>query len=116
MVYNLSENWRYKKLLGNRAASYETDNLLSTHRAAFSFHEPTMSDRKSIGQIGYEAYGEDAGWKAFDGRPMPQWSDLRADIAARWEVAAAAIAEDVRAACREEELDRSWQWERGLND
>jgi hypothetical protein len=50
-----------------------------------------MTDKRSLGQIGYEAYGEDACWKAFDGRPMPRWADLRADIAARWEVAANAI-------------------------
>lgn len=46
---------------------------------------------KTLGQIGYEAYGEDSGWKAFDGRPMPRWADLRPDIANRWEVAASAI-------------------------
>jgi hypothetical protein len=50
-----------------------------------------MSDTRTPGQIGYEAYGEDSGWKAFDGRPMPRWADLRPDIANRWEVAAGAI-------------------------
>lgn len=52
-----------------------------------------MSD-KTLGQVGFDAYGDEAEWKAFDGRPMPRWDDnLRADIKAKWEIAASAIAE-----------------------
>ena len=52
--------------------------------------------RMTHGQIGYEAYGEAAGWKTFDGRPMPTWEQLQAtengrETCRRWEVAAAAI-------------------------
>jgi hypothetical protein len=50
-------------------------------------------DDRTKGQIGYEAYGEHTGWKAFDGRPMPRWAELRPDIVEKWEVAANAIAE-----------------------
>jgi integrative and conjugative element protein (TIGR02256 family) len=51
---------------------------------------------RMYGQIGYEAYGEAAGWKTFDGRPMPTWEQLQAtetgrETCRRWEVAAAAI-------------------------
>lgn len=51
---------------------------------------------KSLGQIGYEAYGETANWKTFDGRDMPRWEDLSEmetgrETQRRWEVAAEAI-------------------------
>lgn len=49
---------------------------------------------KTYGQIGFEAYGDEAEWEAFDGRPMPRWDEaLRADIKHKWEVAAKAIAD-----------------------
>lgn len=53
---------------------------------------------KTFGQIGYEAYGAAAGWKTFDGRPMPSWKDLGEtpvglETRRRWEVAAEAIVE-----------------------
>ena len=60
---------------------------------------------KSIGEIGYEAYGEHAGpggpYTTFDGRPMPKWDELSATEAgkltqARWESAAQAIATAIR--------------------
>jgi hypothetical protein len=47
---------------------------------------------EELGRIGYEAYGDHAEWKAFDGRPMPRWDDLRPDIKEKWAVAAKAIA------------------------
>lgn len=55
---------------------------------------------KSLGQIGYEAYGEKAGahgpWKTFDGRPMPKWEELSGEAGeltkTRWEEAAREIA------------------------
>jgi len=48
---------------------------------------------KTLGQLGYEAYGDHAKWQAFDGRPMPRWDDaLRPDIKEKWEVAAREIA------------------------
>lgn len=31
---------------------------------------------KSLGQIGYEAYGKAGNWQTFDGRDMPQWNEL----------------------------------------
>lgn len=47
---------------------------------------------KTLGQVGFDAYGEHAGWKAFDDRPMPRWDEkLRPDIKEKWEVAAKAI-------------------------
>lgn len=50
-----------------------------------------MAD-KTLGQAGFDAYGDHAGWKAYDGKPMPRWDDaLRADIKEKWEVAGKAI-------------------------
>ncbi len=48
-------------------------------------------DGRSLGQVGYEAYGDHAGWKAYDGKPMPRWPELRPDIVEKWEVAARAV-------------------------
>lgn len=54
---------------------------------------------KTLGQVGYEAYGETAkpeSWKTFDGRPMPTWDELSEkdtgrETQRRWEVSAEAI-------------------------
>jgi hypothetical protein len=46
---------------------------------------------KSLGQIGYEAYGEHAYWKNFQGDRMPNWEDLPDAIKLHWETAASAI-------------------------
>lgn len=52
-----------------------------------------MSD-KTYGQVGYDAYGDEANWKAYNDAPMPRWDDpLRDDIKRKWEVAAKAIAD-----------------------
>lgn len=48
-----------------------------------------------LGQVGYEAYGERAGWKTFDGQDMPHWANARDDIKDRWRAAAEAVAESV---------------------
>jgi hypothetical protein len=45
----------------------------------------------SLARVGYEAYGAKADWKAWDGKPMPQWEELRPDIKEKWEAAAEAI-------------------------
>ena len=47
---------------------------------------------EELGRIGYEAYGAHADWKAYDGKPMPKWDELRLDIKEKWAVAAKAIA------------------------
>lgn len=51
-----------------------------------------MERQKTYGQIGYEAYGDKAEWKAFNGQPMPTWAEVRQDIKDKWEHAAEAIA------------------------
>jgi hypothetical protein len=63
---------------------------------------PFAMANSSYGQIGYEAYGEAAGWRTFDGRPMPTWSELAIHPAGletqrRWEVASARVIEEARA-------------------
>ncbi len=65
-------------------------------RATLEIVELKERGRMTHGQIGYEAYGEAAEWKTFDGRPMPTWEQLQAtetgrETCRRWEVAAAAI-------------------------
>jgi hypothetical protein len=51
--------------------------------------------RPSIGQVGYEAYGDQRGWVAVSGTRMPFWHELPEPIREAWEVAAAAIRRDL---------------------
>lgn len=58
-----------------------------------------MSEQKTLGQVGFDAYGDKPGahgpWKTFDGREMPRWAALEGETGAltreRWETAAEAI-------------------------
>jgi hypothetical protein len=49
-----------------------------------------MSNDKSLGQIAFEAYGDNREWKDWRGQPMPQWGDVREEIRVAWQVAAEA--------------------------
>ena len=54
----------------------------------------TLTD---LAKAGYEAYGEEAEWKAYNGSPMPTWDELRPDIHRKWKVATAAVVSHVQA-------------------
>lgn len=41
---------------------------------------------------GYEAYGNEADWKAYNGEAMPKWDELPDHIQRKWCIAAQAIA------------------------
>lgn len=62
-----------------------------------------MMEPKSLGHIAYDAYGETCAWLTVDGRQMPSWPSVRADIQGAWETAARAVCQAVRAAQREAE-------------
>lgn len=47
------------------------------------------------GKVGYEAYGEQVGWKAYNGEAMPQWEQLPQRIQDAWHAAASAIEDAV---------------------
>jgi hypothetical protein len=49
-----------------------------------------------LAQIGYEAYGNEAKWKNYAGKPMPSWLEVPQHIKDKWAVAAEAIADTVR--------------------
>lgn len=51
----------------------------------------TPFDYTYLGKVGYDAYGADADWKNYQGKPMPKWEELPADIRRKWTVAAKAI-------------------------
>lgn len=63
---------------------------------------------KPLAQIGYEAYAESCGGKAFNGDDLPTFDNLRPAIREHWEKAADAI--------RDECLDRARQIARGAFD
>ena len=46
---------------------------------------------KTLGHIAFDAYGTCRHWLDVRGGPMPQWDDVRPEIRAAWEVAAAAV-------------------------
>lgn len=46
--------------------------------------ESTVSRLEELAIKAYDAYGTDAGWKTFDGRPMPKWYDLGDAVQAHW--------------------------------
>lgn len=50
-----------------------------------------MLNIEALAQVGYEAYGKHADWKAYDGKPMPQWNELPEHIREKWKVATEAI-------------------------
>lgn len=50
-----------------------------------------LPEREALGKIGYDAYGEAAGWKNFRGDPMPSWDELPSHIRRYWCHAAIAI-------------------------
>jgi len=48
-----------------------------------------------LGEIGYEAYGDAADWKNYEGKPMPRWVELPQHIRDKWAAAASAIRHEV---------------------
>lgn len=50
---------------------------------------------KTLHQIAYEAYAEDADWQTFDGRPMPEWGDLTDAVREHWDAAVSAVITEV---------------------
>lgn len=54
------------------------------------------TDALALGRIGYEAYGAEAEWKNYAGKPMPAWGDLPQHIRDKWAVAANAIGDAIR--------------------
>lgn len=46
-----------------------------------------------LAKAGYQAYGDKAEWKNYQGLPMPTWDDLPENIKIYWESAAEAIAQ-----------------------
>ena len=54
-----------------------------------------MLDRL-FGYTAYKAYGEHRKWLTYDGKPMPQWEDLKPEIQSAWCAAAGAAAKLAR--------------------
>lgn len=48
-----------------------------------------------LAKIGYQAYGDKADWKNYQGLPMPAWDDLPENIKIYWQAAVKAIVESV---------------------
>lgn len=46
---------------------------------------------KTLGQIAYEAYCGNRGWKSYDDKPLPQWPDVKPEIQKAWQEAAWAV-------------------------
>jgi hypothetical protein len=62
-------------------------------------------EAKSLGQIAYDAYGEQQGWVTFAGAQMVSWQSQRPNIKASWEAAGRAVAVAVTRARQQTELE-----------
>jgi hypothetical protein len=51
----------------------------------------SKEDKKTPGQIGYEAYSAFSGWKSRGESITPEWVDVLSSTKAAWEAAAKAI-------------------------
>lgn len=49
----------------------------------------------TYGQIAFEAYRTQMNGRTYDGKPIPQWHELHADVQTGWMVAAAAVVNTV---------------------
>jgi hypothetical protein len=61
-------------------------------------------EAKSLGQIAYDAYGEQQGWVTFAGAQMVSWQSQRPNIQVAWEGVARAVLLAARQAQRQEEM------------
>ena len=41
----------------------------------------------NLAQVAYEKYAQHQSWKNYQGNPIPQWDEVRADIKQAWYVA-----------------------------
>lgn len=46
---------------------------------------------RTLGQVAYEAYGDERGWTTVPGGPMPAWPDQDEAIQRAWQAAAEAV-------------------------
>jgi len=54
-----------------------------------------LLQHESLARIGYVAYGEDADWKNYEGKPMPTWEDLPEHIRRKWRAATFRVVQQV---------------------
>lgn len=50
---------------------------------------------KTLGQIAYEAYCNERGWKSFNGDSLPQWDYVQPDLQHAWQRAAEAVHREI---------------------
>jgi hypothetical protein len=55
-----------------------------------------MVDIRPWGQVAYDAYAEDAGWKSIRGEDLPRWDQQDGLIQRHWDAAAQAILDKLR--------------------
>lgn len=55
--------------------------------------EPPEQYFLGLAKIGYQAYGDKAEWKNYQGLPMPTWEALPENIKSYWVEAATAISQ-----------------------
>lgn len=49
----------------------------------------------SLAESAYQAYGEDAKWLTWNGKPMPQWDELNDEVRFHWIAAVTCVANNV---------------------
>lgn len=51
---------------------------------------------ESLAKQAYDAYGDDAEWKTWDGRPMPTWDDLTTAVRDHWKAAIHSVCSTIK--------------------
>jgi len=71
--------------------------LLDEHFEQTDAVHSSMSTKTlaELAQTGYEAYGQEADWKAYNGEPMPKWHELPDHIHRKWKAAVGAVASEL---------------------
>lgn len=56
--------------------------------------------KEEVAEVAFNAYGDKANWKTFDGREMPKWGAVGDDVQQRWVAAIEAVVKwfDIRPA------------------
>jgi hypothetical protein len=52
----------------------------------------TLTSPPSLAEAAYNAYCATRNWKSFDGKPLPQWPEVKPEIQAGWVAASNAVA------------------------
>lgn len=69
--------------------SYASQEAVKKGKVMYKFSQ--LLDLDYLAKTAFDAYGDYADWKTFDGRPMPQWEEVGFDVQSRWQASVKAV-------------------------